>query len=536
MKEIRELDKSKLTTEQKLGLLLCANLNHGDKDVDDAVELIKNHSLGAVWVTHHHKQRDEIIAKVKEAADYPIIIMCDAENGCAPHNIPGPISLTAAHESEVYAYSFGRATAALCAKTGYNTVCNPLLDRRKVNSPCGGMTRTMGPDKQVVSRLGAAIARGLHDGGVLTIAKHYPSSQKTLPYDTHMREGFDMDTREELIEDALYPYRKMIEEDLIDGVMVGHNLLPNIDPDRPASLSRPVLDVLRDCGFKGFYISDALNMMGVVLKYGNYVTTPMAVEAGCDMPLSWGIPCLEAVEALKKGYSDGMITDEQLEISLDRVLAAHHRIMLLPKEQPLYDEDVANIERINRECISAVCAEGYTPAINTEGKHLFVIMTDGDASLDKVEYDAFFSNSFYNPKAIADKIKSLFPNSFVVTHPEYPNLHQNMRLFKTQESYEDIVWITSYATQCFIGKECLTRRTVDLMDALQSTDRIVAHLHFGNPFVATDAPFIPRVLLGWNSAQCINNTLDILAGKAEALGTQPYAEYLTFHKKGDIIL
>ena len=73
------------------------------------------------------------------------------------------------------------------------------------------------------------------------------------------------------------------------------------------------------------------------------------------------------------------------------------------------------------------------------------------------------------------------------------------------------------------------------MDALQSTDRIVAHLHFGNPFVATDAPFIPRVLLGWNSAQCINNTLDILAGKAEALGTQPYAEYLSFHKKGDIL-
>ncbi|MBO7762485.1 MAG: hypothetical protein J6T24_06775 [Clostridia bacterium] len=123
-----------------------------------------------------------------------------------------------------------------------------------------------------------------------------------------------------------------------------------------------------------------------------------------------------------------------------------------------------------------------------------------------------------------------------VTHPEYPNLHQNMRLFKTQEGYEDIVWITTYATQCFIGKECLTRRTVDLMDALQSTDRIIAHLHFGNPFVATDAPFVPRVLLGWNSEQCINNTLDILAGRAEAVGTQPYAEYLHFHKKGDIIL
>ena len=535
MKEIRELDKSTLTTEQKLGLLLCANLNHGDKDVDDACELIRNHSLGSVWVTNHHPKRDEIIAKVKEAADYPIIIMCDGENGFEPNNIPGFISIAAAHECEEYAYSFGRATAAECVRRGYNTLCNILLDRRKVNSPCGGMSRTLGPDKEVVSRLSAAIARGIHDGGALTIAKHYPSSQRVLPYDTHMREGFDMDTRKDLIEDALYPYRKLIEEDLLDGIMVGHNLLPNIDPDRPASLSKPVLDVLRDCGFRGFYISDALNMMGVVLKYGNYITTPMAVEAGCDVPLSWGIPCLEAVEALKDGYRNGMITDEQLDISLDRVLAAQHRIMLLPKDVPLHDEDIKNIERLNRECISARCAEGYTPAIDPEGKHLFVIMTDGDTSLEK-EYDAFFHNAFLFPKAVAERIKSLFPNSGVVAHPEYPNLHQNMRLFKMQEDYEDIVWITSYATQCFIGKECLTRRTVDLMDALQSTDRIVAHLHFGNPFVATDAPFVPRVLLGWNSSACIDNTLDILAGKAEALGTQPYADYLTFHKKGDIIL
>ena len=33
MKEIRELDRATLTTEQKLGLLLCANL-YFDDDID----------------------------------------------------------------------------------------------------------------------------------------------------------------------------------------------------------------------------------------------------------------------------------------------------------------------------------------------------------------------------------------------------------------------------------------------------------------------------------------------------------------------
>ena len=109
-----------------------------------------------------------------------------------------------------------------------------------------------------------------------------------------------------------------------------------------------------------------------------------------------------------------------------------------------------------------------------------------------------------------------------------------MILFKKQQEYDDIVYITYYSPMCFIGRECLTARTVDMMDALQSTDRIVAHLHFGNPFVATDAPYVPRVLLGWGSEACIMNTLDILAGKAAAVGTQPYQSLLSFHKKGDI--
>ena len=76
---------------------------------------------------------------------------------------------------------------------------------------------------------------------------------------------------------------------------------------------------------------------------------------------------------------------------------------------------------------------------------------------------------------------------------------------------------------------------MDLLDALQCKGRIAAHLHFGNPFVATDAPYIPRVLLGLGSEACISHTLKILAGDAPLLGTQPFAKYLSFHKPGDLL-
>ena len=536
MKQLTELNKNELTVEQKLGLLLCANLNHGDADVENALEMIRDHKLGSVWISHVHPKRDELIARVREVADYPIIIMCDAEQGYAPYNIPGVISLTAAGANEEYAHSFGRLNATIIANEGYNLVCSPVLDGCLASAPCGGTTRNFGPDRKIAAKLGAAMARGMHEGGVLACAKHYPSTLKKKPYDTHMREGYCEDTREELIENSLYPYRKLIEENLIDGVMVGHGRYINIDPERPASLSRTVLNILREeCDFKGFYITDALNMMGVVLKYGNYITTPMAVQAGCDIPLSWGIPSKEAYQTLLDGYRDGIITDEQLDISLDRILETHHKITLLPQNTKILPEDVTNIGKINRECISSVCAEGYTPSIDPNGKHLFVIMTDGTVELDRAEYDAF-SGKAYNPPHIAETIKSLFPNSGVVTHPDHPNYNQNMSFFKKQQLYDDIVYITYYASACFIGRECLTPRTIDMMDALQSTDRIIAHLHFGNPFVATDAPFVPRVLLGWISEGCIDHTLNILAGKAQCLGTQPYADYLKFHKKGDLLI
>ena len=81
MKKVKELDLHSLTAEQKLGLVFCANLGHGEQDIEDALEMIREHRLGAVWIRTNIPGRDEILAKVKEAADYPILIFCDAENG-----------------------------------------------------------------------------------------------------------------------------------------------------------------------------------------------------------------------------------------------------------------------------------------------------------------------------------------------------------------------------------------------------------------------------------------------------------------------
>ena len=73
MKNLRIED---LSTEQKVGMLLCARSFRTEDDIEFTVELIRNHALGCVQVPVF---KPEIMARVKEAADYPILIITDVE-------------------------------------------------------------------------------------------------------------------------------------------------------------------------------------------------------------------------------------------------------------------------------------------------------------------------------------------------------------------------------------------------------------------------------------------------------------------------
>ena len=150
---MKVLNKAELTVEQKLGMVMCATLSHGEADLAYVLEKIRNHSCGAVWVNPRFGFTEEIIARVREVADYPILIVCDSESGVEPYDIPQQIAITAAGARDEDAYSFGLATAALRRAQGYNMICNPVVDICCGNTPCGATTRTFGSDIDTVTRL-----------------------------------------------------------------------------------------------------------------------------------------------------------------------------------------------------------------------------------------------------------------------------------------------------------------------------------------------------------------------------------------------
>jgi len=90
MKELKELKFEELTLRQKLGMVMAGivrpircedKYESFDENLEFVLDLIKKHSIGAVWVpvstldTH-----PEVMQKIHGAADYPLLIFTDAES------------------------------------------------------------------------------------------------------------------------------------------------------------------------------------------------------------------------------------------------------------------------------------------------------------------------------------------------------------------------------------------------------------------------------------------------------------------------
>lgn len=525
MKEYKEIKFEELSLEQKLGMSFIASCaDNGDYDVDYVEELIRNRSLGGVWVPTRSPNSRELIARLKSLADYPLLFLTDAETGWGDY-MTGSQNAIGMTDSEELAYEFGKVTAIGAAEYGYNVICSPVLDMVNARAVCGGNVRSLGCDKERVARLAAAEARGMHDGGVLTVGKHYPGTPETeLTVDSHMGETFSERGAEDLLSYELYPYLELMKAGLLDGVMLRHARYPAVDPDYPASLSAEHIKLLRERGFDGFAMTDALGMMGVVAKFGRRNSVGLAVGNAGAFALPFHLSTREVMTWLRECYDEGIITDKVLDGVVNDVLRAQHKIaQMQPKFTRVTDEDAAAIEKINKDYIFARCDEGVPLALDRDAEHFFAILTESEVGMntDRATLDTM-GTDWYHPARIADRLQELFPKSKVAFIAEYPKPRRVQQFLSESLGYADVIFITFINSTCYAGKECLTPRIVSTMEAMQVSDRISTLLHFGNPYAAEDAPHIPRVVIGAASRMSVEAGLEVLAGERGAAGVLTY--------------
>lgn len=142
--------------------------------------------------------------------------------------------------------------------------------------------RSFGTDATLVARHTAAWIRGLQAAGVAACAKHFPGHGATS-VDSHHDVPLITATRDELDAHELVPFRAAVAAG-VQAVMTGHLLVPALDPDVPATLSRAVLTGLlrEELGFQGVVITDGIEMRAVTARYGLAGATVRALVAGAD--------------------------------------------------------------------------------------------------------------------------------------------------------------------------------------------------------------------------------------------------------------
>jgi beta-N-acetylhexosaminidase len=120
----------------------------------------------------------------------------------------------------------------------------------------------------------------------------------------------------------LPPFRAVVEAD-VPMLMVGHLVYPAIDPDRPASLSRDTMSMLRgELGFDGIVVTDDLAMAGATGGKPPAGAAVEAVEAGADLLIVSSAPQrqADAYDAVVAAVESGEIPEARIKESVGRLL------------------------------------------------------------------------------------------------------------------------------------------------------------------------------------------------------------------------
>ncbi|MBQ7293488.1 MAG: hypothetical protein IJW79_07105 [Clostridia bacterium] len=518
----KSLKIEELSTEQKIGMLFCARRCGKAEEFEQTLEMIRNHSLGSVQVPINDKT-PEIIKAIKEAADYPILIINDMEEGYPRSNLPCIPALTlAACDNPNYYRAFAKAVVAGAKKEGYNGTWGPIVDILVNDGPCR-VKRVFGDTPEKVIKATAEIAKVYKEYGFMSTGKHYPGSEDSI-YDTHMTEGICHVTEEQLLNNDLVPYLELMKQGLLPSIMTGHKVFDKIDPDYPASVSKKVIDIIRSRGFNGVAFTDSLAMMGILQKYGEENIMGMCVAAGNDIILpNYRTPVDIAYGYLLQNYRDGVFSEERLNEACARVLALQAEIGakadLIPE---LTEEDIQCLSDISRDAVTAITDGGVSADLgDANKKRLFAIVTPLDFK-DNSPEEEVVSGAWYFPHKIANKIKEEFPNSEVVFVSEYANPMGNEKVLLAATKHDEVIFITFCNTSPYLGTDCMTRRTEALINALNTSGKVKALVHFGNPYAVKPINHIPRILLGYTAPESQNYAIEVLAGKIEAKGHLPF--------------
>ena len=470
------LEASKtLSLKEKVGQLFmpAAFINDSEEEIQHLEKLIIEHNVGGLCFFHscasaatnfegkkeviHHEQSfqtiQSLIQRYQNVSKYPLLIAIDAEWGLAMRientpQYPYAITLGTIQKKVALIYDVGKSIANDCVAAGIHWNLAPCVDiNNNPNNPVIGY-RSFGENKELVTEKALAFIRGTQSEGILTSIKHFPGHGDTET-DSHLGLPLIEKSKEELIDNELYPFQKLIDEG-VDSVMVGHLSVPALANGQKisSSISKGIIKgVLRnEMGFEGVVISDALNMHAVSKDYPSKGELEwLAFDAGNDV-LCFAENVPEGIDTILKNASD-----KQIEESFERVSN------LKEKAIPVHTQNLKPNKNL----------ETNTNLNLKLAKNSLTLLHGSDENI------AIFRNTNFCTLTIKRSIHGFEPGEILA----------NLKEMKSEVEQEKDILILLTPPQVkpmdYFG---LLQEELDFINDLIQTKNVVLYL-FGNPFV-----------------------------------------------------
>jgi len=337
-----------MTLEEKIGQLficdpgmLCNNWETSEANQTLLTNIKKYHPAGFVFFKPNIKtpeQTKHFIDNLQSASNIKLMISVDEEGGLVSRIGANPnmkfkkqpaMSEIGKTGDPNKAYQVGAELGSGLRSLGFTLDFAPVTDvNTNPDNPVIG-SRAFGSDPHLVADFVVRLVKGLQDNNISAVLKHFPGHGDSSA-DSHTGAVSLQHDIARLNAVEFIPFIAGIKAGA-DAVMVSHIALPKITGDDiPATISEKIVNnILRgDLGYNGLVVTDSLSMGAVSLYYKLPDFCVKAIQAGCDLLLlqsdtDKGDTIAQfdgAYKAVLEAVKDGVISQERLNLSVERIL------------------------------------------------------------------------------------------------------------------------------------------------------------------------------------------------------------------------
>lgn len=499
----------RLSLEEKIAQMVMARaygtyVSTGSESYERLERLARSVKIGGfVFFQGDVYETALLINRLQSVADVPLLIAADMERGVAMRvrratNFPDVMALGATGDPEL-AWAMGMAIAAEGRALGIHQNYAPVLDLN--NNPKNPVinVRSFGEDPKFVSKLTRAFIAGLHQGGMISTAKHFPGHGDT-EVDSHLGLPIMNFSRGRLDSLELVPFKEAIDAG-VRSIMIAHVGLPNLDSSMtPASLSPVVVEGIlsKDLGFEGLVVTDALEMAAVVQRFSVAEIAVRAVKAGADVLL---LPVDEdhSILAIAKAVRRGEIPEHRIDVSAKKILKLKDWLGL-PEDREVDVRRIATVvgSRANQALAKDVARRSIT-VVKNEGEVLPLPQFSGMrivsvivSDLEDYRTEAHRASYPYSNERVGEyfmaQLRRRVPEVELYRVDTRSNRTEFNAILAAANSADLVLCPTFVKLRTGSGKIALPDSLRAFLQGLTAGGKPVVLVSLGNPYIIADVP------------------------------------------------